>query len=171
MSSIKQQTLQDRKELFTDSDRQIQETLTSVNSLGIKSFKSSLNNIKDFFNTALFSVGFHKGFKLKVKDFISATPGAVVDADITNTTTQNIVANICFNKDVTLSSTSCITFDKCIFKQEITVESGGKANFIGCIFEQPVNNAGLSANINIVGCQRSSSVSHTNVTVIAELTF
>lgn len=171
MSSIKQQTLQDKKELFTDVDRQVQETLTSVNSLNIKSYKSSFNNIKDFFNTALFSIGFHKGFRLKVKDFISAVPGTVIDAEITNTTTQNIVANMCFNKALTLSATSCITFDKCIFKEEITVEAGGKANFIGCIFEQPVNNAGISADINIIGCQRSSSVSHTNVTVIAELTF
>lgn len=171
MPNIKQQTIQDRKQLFTDVDRQTQEVLTTVNELNIKSFKSSFNNVKNFFNTALFSLGYHKGFSLKVKDFISAVPGAVIDADVSVFTTQNIVSNLSFNGSVSIADTACITFDKCIFKQTTFVEAGGKANFIGCIFEQPITNAGISADVNVIGCQRSSSVAHTNVTVIAELTF
>lgn len=58
----------------------------------------------------------------------------------------------------------------------VEIVAGARAHFIGCVFDgvQPagntVNNAGLAANVFVVGCSRKTTTAHLNVTVIAETT-
>jgi len=168
---VKEQTGKKPVELFNQDDRQQQELINILKSLNVKYFKNIYNNSRDFLNSALFSSGEHKGFVLKIQDYISGIPGTQVTANQNFSTSQNIISSIHFSGDVTLAATANVIYDKCRFDNQVVISSGGKANFIGCIFYSNVTNAGALGDVNIVGCLRQSATAHVNCTIICENTF
>lgn len=81
---------------------------------------------------------------------------------------QGIVRDCRFTGVVTVSPTGVVVFDRCVFDSPTAVNALGKAVFTACHFAEPITNAGLPANVGIVGCSRTGAI-HVNVTIIYEV--
>ena len=82
------------------------------------------------------------------------------------------IYGINFAGTVSIAQNATVIFTNCRFANTIAMTAGAKAQFIGPYFYNvgSVQNVGIPANAYILGSVKKSGVSHTNVTVISELT-
>jgi len=80
----------------------------------------------------------------------------------------HIIDNIDFVLGCSLVASAVVRFQGCRFFEVITMAAGSKAAFVGCTFEGTayVNNAGLAADAGVIGCVKTSTTAHVNVTDI-----
>jgi hypothetical protein len=166
-SPVKQNFNQTPEKRFTQAGRFNDDLFDLLNQFNIKSFKDALQSFKTSLNNYFFLSGDHKAITLKQRDTLFSVAGANITTRTTFSTSQNIVSGVYFTEEVIISGTGNVLFDKCRFAKLVTVEANGKAQFSSCIFEASVNNIASIANVNIIGCLKSSLNTYSNCTIIA----
>jgi len=85
---------------------------------------------------------------------------------------SGIILGVIFKQPITIQNGVNVQFNGCVFQQPITVVSGGKVVCSGCRFDgdSAILNAGVNADAASVGCVKTSATSHTNTTIIGEVT-
>ncbi len=140
-------------------------------------------------NDVLLLAGDHGGGKLSTPGLVlQGQPGSRVTG-LVRFTADTSIRGVLFDSPghlaalCTLDKNCTVVFAGCRFRKTrldvgnyVTMTAGCKAHFVGCFFEgtpaagNVVNNAGLAANLFIIGCSNKTGRLHANVTTIAETT-
>jgi len=102
---------------------------------------------------------------------LSSAGGTKITKATAVSATATIISDMDFSEGITMTAAATAIFNGCRFSKEITMASGAKAAFVGCVFDGTayINNAGAAASAGIVGCLKTSSTAHVNVTTIFEI--
>ena len=105
-------------------------------------------------------------------DTVGNGTGTVITPNQVIATPVAFYQGVRFTGTITVPATSVLQLVGCEVTAEITVAVGGKLHAIGCTFTDGgfVNNAGAAVDAYIIGCHKTSTAAHVNVTIIAQST-
>lgn len=150
------------KEKYQQEVREEVSRVVSILNLTTSDDVVRATDTKRFLSSEKYALGAFTGDDVR----LDSAGGATITIKTSFSNGNYVISNMDFTKGVSLTATALVIFNGCRFQNEVTMVSGAKASFNGCIFEDSgyVNNAGAAPNAGIVGCIKTSTTAHTNVT-------
>ena len=142
-------------------------------SLRLKTRKNTPNLNKVVNNNMFLSAEDHVFGLEKDGTRIDGIPGTTNSIDPLNLSVSvTTIYGVEFIGAINISANASVTFNNCRFNKGIAIEAGGKAHFNSCYYKNTgvINNAGIAANVYVIGCINKTGLVHTNATIIAETT-